>query len=38
MMQPLKTHQKVIAYSSLFIVFLWTLFGIFTIAVYLIND
>lgn len=36
MMRSLKLYQKVIAYSSLIIVLLWTLFGIFTIGVILI--
>jgi len=35
MMQALKWHQKLIAYSALFMVFLWTLFGLFTIWLYL---
>ena len=38
MMRPLKFHQKVIAYSALFAVMLWTVFGIFTIVVILMND
>ena len=31
MMKPLTSWQKVIAYSALFFVFFWTLFGLFTI-------
>lgn len=38
MMRPLKLHQKLIAYGSLVFVLLWTLFGLFTIGVYLLND
>ncbi len=35
MMRALKGYQKLIAYSSLVIVFLCTLFGLFTIWLYL---
>ncbi|VAX08569.1 hypothetical protein MNBD_GAMMA25-827 [hydrothermal vent metagenome] len=35
MIQTLKWYQKLIAYSALFMVFLWTLFGVFTIWLYL---
>lgn len=37
MMKPLKTYQKIIAYSSLAFVLAWTAFGIFTIWVLLSN-
>lgn len=36
MMRPLKFHQKVIAYSALVTVLLWTVFGVFAIVVILI--
>ncbi len=35
MMKPLKPYQKVIAYSSLAMVLLFTLLGLFTIWLYL---
>ncbi len=35
MMQALKWYQKLFAYGTLFMVFLWTLFGLFTIWLYL---
>ncbi len=31
MMKPLTLWQKAVAYSALFFVFFWTLFGLFTI-------
>ena len=31
MMKPLTAIQKAVAYSALFFVFCWTLFGLFTI-------
>jgi len=37
MMKPLKTYQKIIAYSSLVVVLAWTAFGIFAIWVILSN-
>ena len=38
MMKPLKMYQKIIAYSSLVFVLVWTVFGIFTIWVILSNE
>jgi len=38
MMTPLKPYQKVIAYLSLVFVLAWTVFGVFTIWVYLTNE
>ena len=38
MIKPLTTFQKIIAYSSLAFVFFWTVFGIFTIWVYMTNE
>lgn len=38
MIKPLNTFQKIIAYSSLVFVLVWTVFGIFTIWVILTNE
>ena len=35
MMQSLKWYQKIFAYSTLVLIFFWTLFGLFTIWLYL---